>query len=336
MDEWNDATVWALVDDRSGHSSQVLGLTTKLGLPYRIKKLTYNRLSVIPHRFLGATLAGIKAECHAQFREEGWPQIVIAAGRRTASVARYIKKQSPETKLVQIMYPGEPTNMFDLQVIPAHDRKKERPDRLITHTALHGLTMAQLEQEGARFMKRHQEALTGLPKPWVGVLIGGSSKHGAYQEHDYAAMLTRAKRLAPNGSLFITSSRRSDPRITAYVEDYVDQPFYLYDYHGEHAQDEPNPYMAILSLCDQLVVSGESVSMLSESCATGKPIYFFNPTAYNAPKDKLTLFQNHLISEQIARPLKDSLSPQSWKPHAALDEAARVADIIRTQWGAAS
>ena len=40
--------------------------------------------------------------------------------------------------------------------------------------------------------------------------------------------------------------------------------------------DQDNPYYGYLALADQLVVTGESTSMLAEANATGKPLFIFD------------------------------------------------------------
>ena len=49
-----------------------------------------------------------------------------------------------------------------------------------------------------------------------------------------------------------------------------------YIHHWTEAGDA-NPYLAYLALADQLVVTGESMSMLTEASFTCKPLYIFDP-----------------------------------------------------------
>src|SRR5262249_1170230 len=37
-----------------------------------------------------------------------------------------------------------------------------------------------------------------------------------------------------------------------------------------------NPYLAFLGLADAIIVTGDSISMLAEACATGKPVHIFD------------------------------------------------------------
>jgi hypothetical protein len=49
------------------------------------------------------------------------------------------------------------------------------------------------------------------------------------------------------------------------------------DIHEWRAGETDNPYLAYLALADQFVVTGESMSMLTEAAYTAKPLYIFDP-----------------------------------------------------------
>lgn len=88
-------TIWGLIDDRTGHTGQVLGVIGKLGVPYVLKRLEYNALgNLLPPSLLGATMMQLNKEMSAPL-EPPYPPLVIASGRRTLPVLRAIKKASP-------------------------------------------------------------------------------------------------------------------------------------------------------------------------------------------------------------------------------------------------
>ena len=50
-----------------------------------------------------------------------FPDMVLSTSRRTVPVARFIKKQNPGTKLIQLMHPGRTgLREFDLAIVPEH------------------------------------------------------------------------------------------------------------------------------------------------------------------------------------------------------------------------
>ena len=120
--------VWALVDERAGTAAQCLGVAQLLGLPFEEKQINYAPAAGLPNSVLGASLTGLKRESRDQLRAP-WPDLVIAAGRRSAPVARWIKHQSGgKCFLAQVMFPGRSgADEFDLIAVPRHDRHALRP-----------------------------------------------------------------------------------------------------------------------------------------------------------------------------------------------------------------
>ena len=74
--------------------------------------------------------------------------------------------------------------------------------------------------------------------------------------------------------MLITTSRRTGSTAEALIKEQVkDIPAYTY-WWGE---EKENPLMAFLALSDRIVVTGDSVSMCSEACGTGKPVFEYQP-----------------------------------------------------------
>ena len=94
--------VWLLLDDRPGHVTQVVGLAEALGWPYERKTLAFTRLNRTSNRLLGASRLSLDTARSAELAPP-WPDLVIATGRRTAPIARWIKRRSGgHTRLVQL------------------------------------------------------------------------------------------------------------------------------------------------------------------------------------------------------------------------------------------
>jgi hypothetical protein len=53
----------------------------------------------------------------------------------------------------------------------------------------------------------------------------------------------------------------------------INVPALFFDYSAEHTA---NPYYGFLALADSFIVTAESISMLTESCATGKPVRLYD------------------------------------------------------------
>jgi mitochondrial fission protein ELM1 len=85
-----------------------------------------------------------------------------------------------------------------------------------------------------------------------------------------------------------------------------------------------NPYVGFLASADAIIVTADSVSMISEALATTVPVFIALPEVADRRKRK---FLETLYEGGHARPLGDDISP--W-PRQPLDETGRMAaEIMR-------
>ena len=317
-----DPTIWVLLDDRAGNRSQCLGVAEALGLRFQIHDLEYVAAAALPNFFLGANYAGLTASSRINLVPP-WPDLVIAAGRRTAPVARKIKADSGgQTKLVQLMYPGSAgTEDFDLIVAPRHDRLGPRPNLVEIIGAPHRVTAARLEAEAEAWRERFAD----LPSPRWALIVGGSTKRRAFTD-DMARELGRmASRMTSEtgGSLLITTSRRTGDAAGALLAE-ITVPSHVFRW-GDTGE---NPYMGYLAVADGIIVTGDSASMVSEACATTGPVYVYAPRALTVQKH--ARLHAELYDKGYARPLDGT--HEIWN-HEPLNAAAEVAAEIRTRFG---
>ncbi len=312
-------TIWGLVDDRTGHTGQVLGVIAKLGAPYVLKRIEYNALTFLPNRLLGARLLAVDKASSAPLTPP-WPKLVIAAGRRTLPVLRYIKKQSPSTKVVYLMWPGA-YDELDLIAAPAHDKAPSLPNVIHTLAPVHAVTPEALAAARAAW----EPQFAHLPRPWVALSLGGNTKQGSYTPADWSELIKQAQTLAGAGSLLITTSRRTPPEAVALIEPLLSTPHLLHRWDT----DKDNPYLGLVGASDAIVVTGDSLSMCAEACVSGKPVYIYaNPSVAPA---KHRALHAELYLRDMARPL-DATSTLDWQPAAPLDDAGQVAAEIRRRF----
>jgi hypothetical protein len=262
--------VWVLLDSKPGHSTQSLGLAEELGWPYERVELAFSWPAELPNALLGESLLGLRRE-NARLLRPPWPELVIASGRRTAPVTRWIRRQSGgRTRVVQLGRMGVmPPDAFDLTVVPAYARLLPHPRRIQTVAPLTRVRSANLDEAARRW----QAQFDGAPHPRVAWLIGGNSPHyrltpelAARLGHDVRAAVDDA-----GGSLFATTSRRTPAASATVLEKAVSDPKRFFRWTKDRDPAE-NPYTGFLALADAFVVTGESASMLGEACATGKPV----------------------------------------------------------------
>lgn len=300
--------VWVLKAQRAGDASQVLALAEALGLPFEVKELARRPFDVALAPPFAASLAGL-AEGEAAKLAAPWPDLVLSAGRENEPVARWIRRASGgRTKIVHVGRPWADVDGYDLVVTTPQYRLPERPNVLHNDAPLHRVTPDRLAEAGQAWAPR----LGHLPRPRVAVLVGGNSGPYALDRAAGERLGRQASELARrlNGSLMITTSARTPASALAGLASAIDVPHYLF---GWKRGGTENPYYAFLNIADEIVVTADSMSMITEACATGKPVHLFDlgegPLSMRAPLG---------IDGEVAGP---RLDPRRWLREAGLPTA---------------
>jgi uncharacterized protein len=313
-------TTWVLLDSRAGNRTQAMGVAGRLGWPIVEKNIRYNVLAALPNAVLGAHTWHV-TESSKRLLAAPFPELVISAGRRTAPIALAIRAQSPDTRLIHCMWPDISPHLFDLILAPEHDmHKRKGKNMLYTLGAPHGITHTKLAEEAKRWQKRVER----LPHPHIALVIGGSARGGKYTLEDFKSLAAYATAEAERlgGSLLITSSPRTGKEGCAAIRKLLTVPHIFHEWKmgGE------NPYVAFLGLADAIIVTGDSISMCSEACSTGKPVYVFVPPHMGSAKQ--TFFRNALFARGHAKSHTFSIR-LDWQPTPLPDAASVAAEMIR-------
>ncbi len=262
--------VWVLLGKGAGGNGQMKSLAEALGWPCEVKQLQYNRFNRLPNLLLGASLLSLDRPRSSPLTPP-WPDLVIAGSRRSAPVARWIKRQSlGRARLVHLMHTMAPFEPFDLIITTPQYRLPERPNILHNTVPLNVIPAQRLQAGAAAWAPR----LAALPRPFTALLVGGDSSSYAFDAAT-AARLGReasARVRASGGALLLTTSARTSPAATDALIAAVDCPASCYRWR---ADDPDNPYHAFLALADRFIVTVDSASLPAEACAMGKPVEVF-------------------------------------------------------------
>ncbi|XP_024190858.1 mitochondrial fission protein ELM1 isoform X3 [Rosa chinensis] len=247
------------------------------------------------------------------FDKDG-PLLVVASGRDTIPVASAIKRLAPENVfLVQKQIPW----FLRRWITP---REPPGKNVVLTIGALHQADPAALTRAASAW---HAE-LAPLPKPLLVVNIGGPSgncSYGVDLAKQLAAMLQNV--LWSCGSVRISFSRRTPEKVSRLlIREFSNNPkVYIWDGEG------CNPHMGHLALADAFMITADSVSMLSEACSTGKPVYVIGAEHCTW---KFTDFQNRLEERGVVRPFtgKEDMS-KCWTYVPLNDTAEAASQVIK-------
>lgn len=277
--------VWALLDNRMGSVGQIRGVTTTLApQDFEVieKQIVYNRLAELPNFLKGRTLLGVAMESRAAINHD-FPDLVISASRRTATIALWIKKKSPRTKIIQLLHPDvSRANLqkFDRIFLPEHDRHKQAAANCFyTIGSPHRVTIAAL----AEAKQKWSDTFANLPRPLTAVIVGGSIKGKPFTLENARELGRQIRRLKQRigGSILITDSKRTGNQAEQVImEELSDFPVHSYLWGS---QDE-NPIMGYWAWADNIITTGDSVSMTCESCGAGKPVFIFCGKNWLTPK----------------------------------------------------
>jgi mitochondrial fission protein ELM1 len=244
-----------------------------------------------------------------------WPDLLIATGRQSVPASLYVRQCSPHTRRIQIQNPGISPRQFDLIIAPMHD-DLWGVNVIETIGALHRVTPERLADE-ARLL---EPRVAALPRPFIGALIGGANGAYRFGPADARALATElARHAAQTGaSLLVTASRRTgEENIAVLRASLADTPGFVWNGIGA------NPYYGILGLADVVLVTSDSVNMITEACASGHPVYIYGLPGGST---KFTRFHEALNLRGYARPYAGSLDRA---PMNRLYEMPRVARAVQ-------
>jgi uncharacterized protein len=306
--------LWVLHDGKAGMASQALGLAEATGFSFIEKRLA------IRFPWAGLPPALWLLPLHASGRMGArlappWPDLLIACGRNAAMPALAIRRANDgRTIAAQIQNPGIGLKEFDLLIVPEHDSLRG-PQVFVTRGAVHRVTPARLSAARRRF-----PALAAMPRPILSVLIGGTNK--AYRltlrRIDEIAETLAAILRAEGGSALVTPSRRTGAAGVTLLRDRLKSfSAAIWDGSGE------NPYFAFLALADAFLVTADSVSMISEAAATGKPVHILGLDGGNA---KFARFHAAMRAAGITRPFDGRI--ESWS-YPIPNDTARAGAALR-------
>ena len=255
----------ALIGARAGDNDQVIALAEALGLPFEIKPLEYNGLHVLGPRLLDSSLISLTSASRKLILSEPPPDLTISAGHRSVPVVRALKKQSSgRTRSIHLGFPRVSPGHFDLVITTPQYPIPDDP---------HLLRMAYALTRAATALADRADAaqIAALPAPRRLLIVGGPTLFWNLDARrllrTLASMLDEADK--NGGSVLVTTSPRT-PKVMeqeiAALLDTSDVPTLL-------AEPRRSPgYASLLAGAETILVTADSVAMISDAIWTGKPV----------------------------------------------------------------
>ncbi len=202
-----------------------------------------------------------------------YADIVVSCGSSLSGVNFVISAEN-QAKSVVIMRPGFlSTKRFNLAIIPRHDYPAKRKNVVVTDGALNIIDEEYLKEKSLRLksqIKIQKELILGL-------LIGGNSLNFHLDFELISVLIKQIKSFleSQDAEILITTSRRTPKNIEELLKkeffDYPRCPLLVI----ANEKNIPDAVAGISGLSEILIVSPESISMISEAASSGRYVVVF-------------------------------------------------------------
>ncbi len=217
---------------------------------------------------------------------------IISAGSGLAPLNLCLARDC-RAKSIVAMKPGFPFNFFkyDLAVVPAHDEGKVPEGTLRTLVAPARMESEEMENAAKVISK----AMHSPEKVRIAVFIGGPTRRYKIRPDDIKKLCAILnERSGVLGHYVLTTSRRTPEEVENFLKQNNGGSCELTVIAREDSRREVVPGM--MALADILIVTEESVSMISEALRSGKKVLILTFESGNLPA-KHSRFQNLLARE---------------------------------------
>jgi len=238
--------IWALLGAHAGDNNQVLALAEALGLPFETKPLRYNHWRHLKPRVLGSRLRSLDKDSRALIAGEP-PDLTISTGHRSVPVVQHLRKRSERVRSVHIGYPRIAPDKFDLVVATPEYPLPDGPSVMRIPFAL--------------TRRSDDPPFDDGPRPRRLLILGGPTLYWRFDQTMVGNAVTKLLDAKEGGSLTVVASPRTPASsLDATGDALVVRP------------GGPPSYASLLAGADQLFVTADSVAMVSDAIATGKPV----------------------------------------------------------------
>jgi lauroyl/myristoyl acyltransferase/mitochondrial fission protein ELM1 len=201
------------------------------------------------------------------------PDIVISCGSSIAPINFIISRENL-AKSVVIMRPSVlSTKRFDLVIMPQHDGVLKRKNVIVSEGALNSI-----DQDYLVSCKDKLSSLVRIEKkPVIGLLVGGDAKSFNLNRRLMGDIVKEIKIVLDklDGQILITTSRRTSKEIESLLkEEFREYPRCKFLVIANE-KNIPDAVGGILALSNIVIVSPESISMISEAASSNRYIIVF-------------------------------------------------------------
>jgi hypothetical protein len=301
-----------LTQGMHGMISQVEGLAKALDIDFTHHKVELNHFwKLIPPNLSPISQSIFKKINHDDF------DVIISCGRKSVIPSIHLKNTANKKVFnIHIQDPKVNLNHFDFIVAPEHDAI-EGKNVISTKGAIHYLTENEISENKDylnSFIKKDERKIWAL-------IMGGPTKYYDYSTKNMKHIFTALYKLLKkhNFQLVVIPSMRTPINTIHYAREFFGEN------HTVIEDVDKKAYLSALAIAENIVVTCDSSSMISEAALTGKPIYIASILPKKNDK-RFQRFRNLFRELNIIRNLGEEVEIWSYEK---LDETNRVANIIK-------
>ena len=301
-----------LTEGMHGMISQAEGLAKALDIDFTHHKVELNHL----WKFIPPNLSPVSQNVFKKIDHDDF-DVIISCGRKSVIPSIHLKNTANKKVFnIHIQDPKVDLNHFDFIVAPEHDEIHGQ-NVISTKGAIHYLTENEISENKDylnSFIKRDKR------KIWT-LILGGPTKYYDYSTKNMKHIFTSLYKLLKKHDfqLVVIPSMRTPINTIHYAREFFG------DNHTIILDVDKKAYLSALALSENIIVTCDSSSMISEAALTGKPIYIASILPRKNDK-RFQRFRNLFRELNITRNLGEEV--ENWT-YEKLDETNRVANIIK-------
>lgn len=320
MDNFNrDNSAWCVTDGSAGMISQVKGMALAMNLDFTLKEVQLN----FPWSFLPVGIIPILKGTFnnlTDFSTDNPPKFIISCGRKSVYLSLFLKRKYKDRIVtIHIQNPKSKFNEFDIIISPKHDGLNLL-NSYSTDLAINHISQPLIEIEKEKF----SQSIDIYDEPICTVLVGGQSNNYIFDNNEIDRLINLLKRAREKKAVkyFFLFSRRTNKNIINRISLAFDKSDVIW------SNKKQNPYIAMMSYSKYIICTSDSVSMISESITSMKPVYIFRLRSLKS-KNRIEKFNDSIISKGLAREFDSQLSEFK---HDYINETVIIANKIKSKF----
>ena len=304
-----------LTEGMHGMIGQVEGMAKALSAEFshKIVRLSFP-WNLIPPKFTPISEIVLKDKIY--ITENDSPDLIISCGRKSVIPSIFLKKKNSKIFTIHIQDPKVSFKNFDAIIAPEHDNL-EGDNVYSSKGAIHYITNSEINKASSYLVDKIKS------QKIVSLILGGPNKYYSFKKEELIKIFSKIKsNFISNGykAIVIPSIRTPKASIELATKEMNECG------HVVNSVDK-QAYLSALALANNIVVTCDSISMISEAATSGKPIYVAHMKAKKNNYRFKRFFK--LFKEMgIIRDLGEKVETWTYQKH---NEAERIAAVIKNK-----